>query len=66
MALKIKKLEASDTSNEIICNAFLMTEIASFEELIRTCDEDAKKFPDASLLISFDEIGDVVKPEHLG
>jgi len=55
--MKIKKLEVSDTGNEIICPGFLITEVESFGQLVRKCDELAKEFPSNSILVSLDNLG---------
>lgn len=54
--MKIRKLEASDTRNEIICEAFHLSDIDSFDDLVATYDEYAKKFPGHCLLISLDDL----------
>lgn len=54
--MKIRKLAASDTRDEIICEAFHLSEIDSFEELVATYDDYASKFPDHSLLVSLDDL----------
>jgi len=55
--MKLKKLEASDTSHEIICDSFLISEIASFEEIKTLLNEYKEKYKDSSILISLDDLG---------
>ena len=55
--MNIRKLEVSDTGNEIICPGFLISEIETFAHLVMKCEELAKEFPSNSVLVSLDNLG---------
>ncbi|WBS04728.1 hypothetical protein OU994_10825 [Pseudoduganella sp. SL102] len=55
--MKIDRLTHADTRNEIICDAFLLTGIETFAQLVAVHDDHARRFPGQSLLFSLDDFG---------
>ncbi len=55
--MKIKKLKSSDRRHVALCPTVLITDIDAFAQLMAVVDEYAEKNPDASVLISLDDLG---------
>jgi hypothetical protein len=55
--MQITNLELLDTRQEIICDSFALTGVASFEQLMQAVDEYATKFPGHHMLVSLDDLG---------
>lgn len=56
-AMHIRPLEAGVTSSETLCKGFLITQIASFDQLLQSCDRYSKEFPEDTILLSLDDLG---------
>ncbi|QBE62301.1 hypothetical protein [Pseudoduganella lutea] len=53
--MEIATLTQADTRNEILCEAFLVTGLETFEQLLAVHEYYSRKFPDRSVLVSLDD-----------
>lgn len=55
--MQINLLDPADTRHEIICDIYTITDIKSFDELLKIREDYQSQYPDHSILLTLDDLG---------